>query len=320
MTSDAKVGLLLGLLFIFIIAFVINGWNSGDEENNNELTGDMIKLQHQPSPIGQQERTAARQLSRMENHYRENTSAQTQSAQSHQISPQNHQRVRTTLPLPKLSEDMQAALRKTKFDTTQPTEPTRQKQTPPIRRDLSKPSDKNITNAPQKQTEEESTKTTEKIRVIKPPKPQWPKMHVVKEGDNLWKIAQKFYGPVEGKKKQAIERILKRNSSKVKAPERIYPGQRLFIPTPPASQQKSALSGPRFRQVQSIGRRHEIDDSNIGEELENYSVKENDSLWSIAEQQLGAGSQYKQILKLNEDKIEDEDQLIVGTILKLPKR
>ena len=39
MTSDAKVGLLLGLFFIFVIAFIINGLpRFRGETNTNELT------------------------------------------------------------------------------------------------------------------------------------------------------------------------------------------------------------------------------------------------------------------------------------------
>lgn len=42
MTSDAKIGLLLGLFFIFIIAFLINGLpNFGRESDNSELTSMM---------------------------------------------------------------------------------------------------------------------------------------------------------------------------------------------------------------------------------------------------------------------------------------
>ena len=39
MTSDAKIGLLLGLVFIFIIAFIINGLPKfGHNSNNNDST------------------------------------------------------------------------------------------------------------------------------------------------------------------------------------------------------------------------------------------------------------------------------------------
>ena len=46
MTSDAKIGLLLGLVFIFIIAFLINGLpnfsRADSDNNNNELTTKMV--------------------------------------------------------------------------------------------------------------------------------------------------------------------------------------------------------------------------------------------------------------------------------------
>ncbi len=57
MTSDAKIGLLLGLVFIFIIAFIINGLPSFHEDgNNNELTTNMVSLQNNPPAIAAKER------------------------------------------------------------------------------------------------------------------------------------------------------------------------------------------------------------------------------------------------------------------------
>ncbi|UCF00360.1 MAG: LysM peptidoglycan-binding domain-containing protein [Planctomycetota bacterium] len=57
MTRDAKIGLLLGLLFIFLIAFVINGLPSFSEErNNNELTTNMVGLRNTPPGIAAKER------------------------------------------------------------------------------------------------------------------------------------------------------------------------------------------------------------------------------------------------------------------------
>ncbi|MHC4648477.1 MAG: hypothetical protein ACYTBJ_23710, partial [Planctomycetota bacterium] len=41
MTSDAKIGLLLGLVFIFVIAFIINGlptFRAGGDKDNSEMT------------------------------------------------------------------------------------------------------------------------------------------------------------------------------------------------------------------------------------------------------------------------------------------
>ena len=57
MTSDAKIGLLLGLVFIFIIAIIINGLPSlrGDG-NNSELTTNMVSFNDEPAGLGARER------------------------------------------------------------------------------------------------------------------------------------------------------------------------------------------------------------------------------------------------------------------------
>ena len=57
MTSDAKIGLLLGLIFIFVIAFVINGLPSfRNATNSSELTTNMVSSQHESWGIGTNER------------------------------------------------------------------------------------------------------------------------------------------------------------------------------------------------------------------------------------------------------------------------
>lgn len=48
-----------------------------------------------------------------------------------------------------------------------------------------------------------------------------------------------------------------------------------------------------------------------------YTIKDGDSLWKIAEQQLGNGMRYKEILLLNPN-ITEKQTLVVGTKLKLP--
>ena len=59
MTSDAKIGLLLGLVFIFIIAFLINGLPRFRSDNNNELTSTMFNSQN--DGLGARERKVIEQ-------------------------------------------------------------------------------------------------------------------------------------------------------------------------------------------------------------------------------------------------------------------
>ena len=73
-----------------------------------------------------------------------------------------------------------------------------------------------------------------------------------------------------------------------------------------------------FEKVESIGRRHISADSHQANQGVQYIVREGDSLWSIAGEQLGKGSRYKEISKLNADVLEDENELTIGMRLSLP--
>ncbi|MCK4752929.1 MAG: LysM peptidoglycan-binding domain-containing protein [Planctomycetes bacterium] len=63
MTSDAKVGVLLGLAFIFLIAFIINGLpHLREEVNNNQLTTTMINSHSNPPGIATRQRKVTREV------------------------------------------------------------------------------------------------------------------------------------------------------------------------------------------------------------------------------------------------------------------
>lgn len=60
--------------------------------------------------------------------------------------------------------------------------------------------------------------------------------------------------------------------------------------------------------------------SNAGSEnTRDYKIQSGDSLWIIAQKQLGNGNRYKEILKLN-PKISEKGNLVVGSSLKLPAK
>jgi nucleoid-associated protein YgaU len=56
------------------------------------------------------------------------------------------------------------------------------------------------------------------------------------------------------------------------------------------------------------------------EQFRIYTIKGSDSLWQIAVKQLGDGNRYKEIIKLNKDVLKDGDSLVVGTKIKLPAK
>ena len=94
-----------------------------------------------------------------------------------------------------------------------------------------------------------------------PVKQAWPKVYIVCKGDNLAEIAKKFYGPNEGDRRVNIKRIFAANNKSLESPDKIYPGQKLIIPSlwASASNKKinqSIFPESMFEEVESIGRRH----------------------------------------------------------------
>jgi nucleoid-associated protein YgaU len=290
MTSDAKIGLLLGLVFIFIIAFIINGlpkFRSGPD--NNELTTNMVSYTNEPPGIADRERKAQQALDLTPLEKLPTNEAPAPLAQNPDI--------RAIVPVPQsISETIEP-------NTVIPITP-RTETMPPV------------------------TPAAEKAVVEEPKRVQsaWPKTYVVQTNDNLGDIAKKFYGPELGNKKASVDRIFEANRGQLTSPDEIYVGQKLVIPAPLAastsaeSKPSSVLSGPMFEKVESVGRKPLSSDSGRGETSRLYVVKDGDSLWKIAAEQLGNASRYKEIVKLNPGIISDENDLDVGTRLRLPAR
>jgi len=277
MTSDAKIGLLLGLVFIFIIAFIINGLPSlRNNENNNELTTKMVNFGNEPPGIGAKERKAQEAISRIEPIRKQSLNEESST--------------RFEMPLPDSISVAKKATTKRTADDIMP---------------IAQAVITDIQSSPAGSTR--------------------PKTYTVTDGDNLAVIAKKFYGDEEGNRIQNITRIFEANRKQLKSPDEIHIGQKLVIPPLPSAGDSKKIDGvfPRqdFKEVDSIVRRHisttptktvKTKQSRI------YIVQEDDNLWRIAAEQLGAGNRYTEISKLNADILEDEDTLKVGMRLRLP--
>lgn len=294
MTSDAKIGLLLGLFFIFVIAFIINGLpRFRSETNNNELT--TMANSPNDSYIGSNERKARTALSReMPGRIRREGIEESQKV------TRDENKVRYKRPLP---ED-NVALRDERLTTT--TEDKVRRTVPAA----------------------DAKKETE-VNVPRQVKPDLPKIYVVQDGDNLSKIAQKFYGAVKGNKTINVMRIFEANRKLLKSPDNISVGQKLIIPLL-KDEAKSVLDGGLFERVKSIGRTHSSTATPTktpakprakpptAKQTRQYIVQDGDSLWLIADKQLGDKERFREIIKLNA--LEDEDYLTVGQRLIIPAR
>ncbi len=156
----------------------------------------------------------------------------------------------------------------------------------------------------------------------------WPKTYVIQDGDsNLAKIARKFYGEEEGNRIVNVKGIFEANKDAIKSADKIFVGQKIVIPSPaPAENPKPAyvLKGTMFQSAASVGGRTE----NVRPAIANvqdtggrlYEVKADDSLWKIAAEQLGKGTRFNEIGKLNADILSNKNKLKPGMKLLLPAK
>jgi nucleoid-associated protein YgaU len=302
MTSDAKIGLLLGLLFIFIIAFVINGLpRFRNITNGSEMTTNMVSSQNDTQPIGSRERQAPGVFN-----WTERSTEQTYQEVQPAIEQKEDVRFKIQLPneipVAKDTSIMEIA-EAVESITPVPAEPA-----PPVQ-------------IPEEKTEEIVAGKTES------PKSSLPRFYVVSEDDSLGlvSIARKFYGPEQGNKKINIDRIFEANKKLLKSSDEIFVGQKLTIPPLVNSEAEmketgSTLADSILEKVKSIGKKHLPARPEKTEQSVPYIVQEDDNLWRIAVDQLGNGSRYKEISKLNANILKDENDLTVGMLLRMPAR
>ena len=110
MTSDTKIGLLLGLTFIFIAAFVINGLPGlRDNANSNLLTTNLVNSQNNPPGIGASERKISRQVINEEVRFRTRLS-------DNSVSSKKSSRAAALVPVGPSSVNEEQLVGKAKFD------------------------------------------------------------------------------------------------------------------------------------------------------------------------------------------------------------
>jgi LysM repeat protein len=190
MASNAKIGLLLGLVIIFLIMFVINGLSGFDNAKDNDDSP--IVLDNPPG-------------------------------------------IKPNIML----EDF-------------PPRPV------PDRRTKETPSPE-VKERPEGQPSR-TTPPDETDNHTVPVKQTWPKVYIVCQGDNLADIAKKFYGPEEGNRRVNVQRIFQANNKSLESPDKIFPGQKLIIPSLRALvRDKNGIENifpeSMFEEVESIGRR-----------------------------------------------------------------
>jgi nucleoid-associated protein YgaU len=281
MTSDAKIGLLLGLVFIFIIAFIINGLPKfGHTQNSNELTTNMASSRDGLG-IAARERAATEAINRLQS--------------------------------PKSGIEFEPAVRTPLAER--------------VRFEMPVPGEQSAADAEVMEslwTEPEVIEVDAPATPVPAAKPRVARSYVVGEGDTLSNIAKKFYGPEAGNKIRNVERIYNANRKLLRSPDELYVGQKLIIPplAGPGSGRTDpgdVLAGGMFEGAESVGKRRAAASRGTGG-TRYYVVREGDSLWEIAAEQLGDGGRYTDITGLNKGILNDENHITPGMRLKIPAR
>ena len=321
MTSDAKIGLLLGLVFIFVIAFVINGLPSFREATNgNELTTNMVSSQRDTFGIGTNERKVQEGF--------DWTGQPIEEPVVNDVTPppveEEKEDIRFRMPIP----DDIAIVEET------PTEITPEL----VEQTLAQSIGPTIEADDAEAVAAEIDEPVETIAFELPPKEPEPKpapralakIYTVANGDTLGAIAQKVYGREEGNKLANVRRIFEANLRTLKSMDEVVVGQKIVIPPlrtsePDAGKPEGVFASSLFEEAKSIGRRLFSGDK-PEPELEPkakpapvYVVRDGDNLWRVAARQLGDATRYKEIVRLNPGVLKSENTTLdIGMQLNLP--
>lgn len=135
---------------------------------------------------------------------------------------------------------------------------------------------------------------------------QLPKAHKVVKGDNLWKIAEKYYG--SGYNWVDID-----SSNQLNQANKIIEGQSLSLPDVKVRVPKNG------KLLVEVTTEATPVSSLVGEvKLGNYTVVKGDCLWSIAVKVYQDGFKWTQIWEANKDQIKAPQMIEVGWVLRIP--
>lgn len=150
-------------------------------------------------------------------------------------------------------------------------------------------------------SEEQSEKEKQEVR--SEPDQEWPKTYTIQKNDSLWKVSKSFYGTGTHWK-----RIYSANKDVLPNSTTLPVDRELRIPAPPEREQTASEDGSEQQPP------FQVDNPDRW-----YKFKKGDRLWDVAKKQLGSGTRYNEILKLNKERIEDPEHIRSGTWLLLPE-
>ncbi len=332
MTTDAKIGLLLALVFIVAITFVINGLPDFlNKKDKQDVTEAYIRHYSKPDEPGIVDRSSREVAAVLSNKKIVSAADVKPVMEANKIQSTAYQTI-----LPAASEVVRTSV----AETPKAAENIAVRQTSPI------PSPVSAAAAVQDAAGEQKIEG---------------KIYQVAVGDSLTSIAKDVYGLEAGSKYANIQKIYEANKKSMSSMDDLKVGQKLIIPalsekekalvktgmfekpgvvaSPGESEAaKMSLSSPADKETNNTsalaGEKQKTglvsasskQDKPAGVSAPSkesktyieYTVKENDTLWKIAAKTLGDGNRYREIIKLN--KLINPDNLVAGTKIKLPAK
>jgi len=261
MTSDAKIGLLLGLIFIFVIAFVINGLPSlrppmskvgattapVTEDDFMGIAG-TEKVANLPEVLGQQKAgsdTAQAAAGELRPAVQEQKPVAQETPQTPPAQTAGNEGVRYSSPLiEKMLEQLTPVIQPkapvagdvdlgTAAPAAEPPAPSGRSPVAaasPARTEVMPEQPRPVETLNKVVDTREPAKPA--VAVGKPALIPGSKVYTVVEGDNLPLIAKKMYGAEEGNRVANVQRIFHANEAVLKSPDKVFVGQKLMIPPP----------------------------------------------------------------------------------------
>jgi nucleoid-associated protein YgaU len=285
MTSDAKVGLLLGLVFIFVIAFIINGLPSFYKStNSNELTTNMVNLQSQQMGIAATERRVYREVIK-----------------------------RPQLPGPMIVQPETVENPAVRFEAELPgTVLVQQTLTPQESPALAPPAAVSVQPEKTQQTKATAWPKTHTIGKGDTLASIAKKYYGAEQGNRKANIEKIFAANKSNLK--SIDQIAEGQELVIPAMTGAAGPDELSLAD--ALLEKVKSIGRRHLSEKEETPKAPLRPKSGGQ----YIVRDGDNLWRIAASQLGDGNRYPEIAKLNSGALKDENSLAVGMRLNLPAR
>jgi nucleoid-associated protein YgaU len=354
MTSDAKIGLLLGLIFIFVIAFVINGLPSlhppvGKAAANTQPSAPDEEF---AGITGRTDRAVSNSVEPQDPPRTGHDGSQMAFEDPKPVAPEPPLSPPTPLPvaaaegtravlslppmekllaqLPLMPQKNEVATINVDTPERLPEQPVTSERSPVVAVPPSRPEP--ISEPTPGETPAKSAAAT---AASKPTAGPGETVYTTVAGDNLAAIAKKVYGADEGNRVANIDRLFHRNEATLKSADKVSIGMKLIVPPLPkvtAGTPADVLPATFFEKaspdkpttikdkVQLLVKPAITQAPDATSDGRWYTVQDGDKLWKIAASQLGAGSRWDEIYKLNSDILKSQDSLKVGTRLRLPPK